>query len=125
MLRITKAQMEDFSNTMEKSFMERTLHHLRSQFSEALKLYDLQEQTRLEAFVRHGLDDAESFGVIHEQDVRLYLECQLLFHPRFAHDPALPHAAETLRRQDLSGTEKMDLIHDWMILDARGSLQWP
>lgn len=123
MLRITKAQMEGFSNEMEKSFMDRTIHHLRTHFPEALKLYGLQEQTRLEAFVRHGLDDAESFGVLHEQDVRLYLECLLLFHPLFAHDPALPYAAETLRSKELSGTEKMDLIHDWMIFEVREKLQ--
>jgi hypothetical protein len=115
MLRITKAQLEYFSGNLEKYFVDRIIPHLQEHFSEALKHHGLQEQARLEALVRRGIDEAESFGVVCEQDVRLYLECLLIFHPLFAHDPSLPWVAGILRQVNLSGTEKMNQLHDRVV----------
>ena len=119
MFRIAKEQLQALSAAVEQSFISRTVHHLRDGFPSELEAHGLRGPA-LEALVEWGVAEAAAFGITQEDDVRLYLECMLLFSPRFSSDPRLPWATEILRREDLSGTDKMDIIHDYLVFGGEG-----
>ncbi|WP_157758954.1 hypothetical protein [Cystobacter fuscus] len=119
MFRIAKEQLQALATTVEQSFINRTVHQLREDFPSEIEAHGLQGPA-LEALVHRGVADATAFGITQGDDVRLYIECMLVLSPRFSNDPQLPWATEILRREDLSGTAKMDLIHDHLVFGVGG-----
>jgi hypothetical protein len=119
MFRIAKEQLQALSATVEQSFISRTVQHLRDSFPSEIEAHGLRGQA-LEALVQRGAAEAATFGITLEDDVRLYLECTLLLSPRFSSDPQLPWATEILRSEELSGTAKMDMIHDHLVFGGQG-----
>ncbi|HYO73798.1 MAG TPA: hypothetical protein VEU33_47805 [Archangium sp.] len=99
------------------------MSHLRERFATEWKTLGLREQ-ELKSLVLLGIDQARSFGVVSEPDVRLYIECMVLFHPDFARDPRLTWAGKVLGRKDLSGTEKMEQIHNHLVFGSPEG-RWP
>ncbi|WNG57418.1 hypothetical protein F0U59_23605 [Archangium gephyra] len=108
MFRIAKEQLKALADTVEQSFINRTVLHLREDFPSEIEAHGLQGPA-LEAMVQRGVAEATAFSITQEDDVRLYIECMLILSPLFSSDPRLPWAAEILRREELSGTAKMDL----------------
>jgi hypothetical protein len=114
MFRLSKEQLQALSATVEQSFITRTLHHLRDGFPLEIEAHGLLGPA-LDAMVQRGVAEAATFGITQEDDVRLYLECMLLLSPCFSSDPRWPWATEILRSEELSGTAKMDMIHDHLV----------
>ncbi len=114
MFRIREEQMTAFSDQRVTAFVTRMLARLRTEFADDVARQRLKEE-ELEPLIRRGADDAEQYAVVDEQDVELFGECLVLFAPYFDRDPGFPWARRILQRPDLSGTEKMDRIHDHLI----------
>ncbi|HYO55259.1 hypothetical protein [Archangium sp.] len=114
MFRLSKEQLQALSLHLQDDFLKRTASHLLANFPAELAKHGLQSN-QLEQLIQRGVNEAESFGVVHEHDVRLYIECMVVLHPRFAWAQDTPWFGEVLRREDLSGTEKMDMVHDQLV----------
>ena len=117
MFRIRKEQFEVFSDQQMNPFVERMVERLKSDFSEDVANQKLEEED-LEPLVRQGIQDAEQYGVIGELDLELYIDCLVLFSPTFDRDPQFPWAGNIFRNDSLSGTEKMNQIHDYLIFST-------
>ena len=107
-------QMEALTKHRVDVFVERMIVHLQSEFADEIRSLSIASD-ELDKFVREGIDMAESYEVVNEDDVELFLECRLMFGPSFDRDLRVKWASETLNRADLNGTEKMDIIHDYVI----------
>ncbi len=114
MFRLSNEQLQALSSHVQDDFLKRTTSHLLGNFSAELARHGLRS-SQVEEFVQWGVKEARSFGVVHEEDVRLYVECMLVVHPRFAWSQDTPCFGEILQREDLSGTEKMDRVHDQLV----------
>lgn len=114
MLRIRNAQMTDFSEHLRKRFVRRMVTHLRLDFAEELEAHGLAS-TDLDDFVQQGITRAAKYRVENECDLRLFIECRVMLSPGFDEDPKFPWARDVLSSPDLSGTEKMDRIHDYLL----------
>lgn len=68
--------------------------------------------------MREGVARALQYGVQLERDVEFFVDCMLIFHPNFDDDDRTPWAGETLRNEELDGTQKMDRIHDHWVFDS-------
>lgn len=118
MLKIKKEQMQAFSRSMEEAFALRMVRHLLTRFPTDVARHGFQEYS-LRVLVLRGIEEAKAFGVTAERDVRLYLECMIMFGPLFTCDPFLPWAARILGDRALSGTKKMDMIHNQIVFGGR------
>jgi hypothetical protein len=117
MFRLSHEQLQALSSRAQDDFLKRTTSHLLDNFSAELSRHELRSN-QVEELVQRGVEEAKSFGVEHEEDVRLYIECMLVVHPRFASARDTPWFGEILQREDLSGTEKMDRIHDQLVFGS-------
>lgn len=114
MFRLSSEQLKTLSSHAQDDFLKRTANHLLDNFSAELARHALPSG-QVEDFVQRGVEEAKSFGVEREEDVRLYVECMLVIHPRFASSQDTPWYGEILRREELSGTDKMNRVHDQLI----------
>ena len=112
---IRKEQMDTFSKSQVDAFVARMVKHLRGDFPAQCEAQQLQEED-LDSFVRQGMTDAKQYGVVYEDDIRLYIECRVLLSPKFDRDKKnYPWAGEILRRDDIDGTAKMNEIDQHML----------
>jgi hypothetical protein len=117
MFRLSKEQLHALSSQMQDTFLKRTAKHLLAHFPAELTQHGVQSD-QLESFIQKGFDEARSFGVEQEHDLRLYVECMVILHPRFAWAQDMPCFGEVLRREDLPGSDKMDLVHDHLVFES-------
>jgi len=114
MVQIRQAQLDAMSHELEERFVARMVRHLHDDFPEQCRSQGLTEE-RLEALTREGMARAAAYRVVDEADVQLYLECMVLLGSRFDVDRRFPWAGEILPHEGLTGTEKMDQVHDHLL----------
>ncbi|WNG23540.1 hypothetical protein F0U62_05465 [Cystobacter fuscus] len=116
MLKLAASQLQAISERLTNDFEEKTTRHLVSNFRAELSRHGVDGDVA--AFVRKGIAEARSHGITRPGDVRLYLECMLLLRPDFGDSPEFSWASKVLREHGLSGTEKMDQIHDHLVFSV-------
>jgi hypothetical protein len=117
MLIIRRAQIGALEGLARLALEQRLAQHLRDRFPGCRDL----DADGLRALVQHGLGRAAAHGVQSDYDVRRFLEFVAMYGPSFDTDPRIPWAGETLRRSDLSGTEKMDRLDSYDLAAGRAS----
>jgi hypothetical protein len=118
MLRIRKEQMEVLSDVMRASFIQQEVARLQKDFAPETQELGISE-AELPGFVGEAIDKAASYEVSDEQDVELFIDCRLMLSRDFDTDSRFPWAGSTLQRSDLTGTEKMSLIHDHLLFTVK------
>jgi hypothetical protein len=115
MLKIRKRQLRMFDELALEAFEDEMFRHLRTNFAR-----ETEDKTDagLRELIRHGIERAESYEVVTVTDVQRYLECMIVLSPDFDESGKTSWAGETLRRTDLGGTAKMDLIEENLNLKA-------
>jgi hypothetical protein len=114
---IRKEQLEAFRQSLTEDLRRRLVAHLRSACpAETAALTD-------EALA--GLVDAErtrarEFAIVSEPDLRRYLEFALAHGSAFDMQPETAWAGEILRRRDLEGHEKLNLLDEHQLFSDRG-----
>lgn len=112
MLIIRKKQMDTLRDYMLKQFKNRMIVHLKSNFPEQAK--DMKEQD-LQNMIQSGIDKAKGYDVLAEEDVQRFLECMMTYGTEFDVNPETLWAGDILRRKDISGSMKMDLMDNYEI----------
>jgi hypothetical protein len=107
MLVVRAEQMAALGEHMVRLFEKRMARHLLSRFPEHLRE---MEEPDLCRFIQDGIKRAQRYSVTFENDTRRYLECAVLYGAEFDRAEESNWAGEILRRRDLNGTKKMDLI---------------
>jgi hypothetical protein len=69
----------------------------------------------LEILVSQWLEKATEYGLREEPDLRLYVRLHAILSRDFDVDPQFFWTREILDQHDLTGTDKMDLIHDRLV----------
>lgn len=114
---IREAHLQAQSARMKDEFTERMVRHLREDFPQYLRAQGLSGE-HLDDLVRRGIADAERHGVVYQGDIERYIEFMAMLGPAFPQDPKYPWAGETLRRRDLDGEAKMDLISEHVTFEV-------
>ncbi|MSQ48570.1 MAG: hypothetical protein EXR78_09365 [Deltaproteobacteria bacterium] len=114
MLRIRQEQMEALSAVMRTAFVRRVVARLRTDFTSEMEKLCLHDAD-LTPTVERIIDKAATYSVRNEQDVELFMDCAMMLGLEFDQDPSFPWARSILQRNDLTGTEKMSLIHDYLL----------
>jgi hypothetical protein len=112
---IRRKQMESFTNQMRRQFEQRMGHHLRAKFPR--ETTSLDERT-LEHLTISGIRRAERYGINFEDDIQRYLEYMMVLSHDFDTNPRTAWAGNILRRRDIDGAQKIDVI-DSVYLFAR------
>ncbi len=120
MLSIRQEQMDILSDYMRDQFEQRMIKHLRLKFPERTK--DLPDE-RIRIVVQNSTKKAESYGIEYEDDIRRFIEYFAIYGTRLDIREETQWIGDILRRRDLDGTAKMDLI-DSSELDALRGSAW-
>lgn len=107
MLRIRKEQMDVFRAYMRGQFEQRLVKHLREKFPDRTK--DFPDES-LRVVVQNSVKKAESYGIEYENDLRRFIEYWMIYGNQMDIQEETRWIGDTLRRHDLDGTAKMDLI---------------
>lgn len=121
MLQIRSDQMAAFSAKRRDQFVAYMNARLLEIFPEELKRFRIPRDG-VEPFVREGIERAGHYGIRKERDVEFFVDCLLIYHPRFDDEEREAWAAEILRDGELSGSQKMDRIHDHWIFRQRRTM---
>ena len=113
-MKLRDGQMDDMARARKDAFVERMAAHLGENFPDQMKKNNLTTKD-LDPLIRRGMEEAPKYGVENEGDVERYVECMVILGPDF--DRAAQHkwAGDILRRQDISGEDKIDEI-SWQVL---------
>ncbi len=117
MLSIRKEQMEVFNTYMRGQFEQRMVKHLRATFPNRTK--DLPDD-RIHTVVQNSIKKAESYGIEYEDDIRRFIEYLVIYGTRLDTREETQWIGDILRRHDLDGTAKMDLIDSRELPVLRG-----
>ncbi len=107
MLLIRKEQMEVLSAYMREQFEWRMVEHLRATFPDRTR--DLPNE-RIRVVVRDSIRKAESYGIEYEDDIRRFIEYLVIYGLQLDTQAETQWIGDILRRNDLDGTAKMNLI---------------
>jgi hypothetical protein len=119
MIRLRREQIEAFGQERIETFVRRTVRRLSEDFPNEIDAQDLGG-SKLEAAVRQGIATAQRYGIDRERDIAYFIDCMLLLGLKFDRDPRYPWASEVLGKTGLSGTEKVDLIHNHVVFWSAG-----
>ena len=103
MLVIRKEQMEAMEEYMLRSLKKRMVSHLRANYPEETAEMSDDE---LDLLVKSGIDKAESYDIIEDDDVRRFLEFMVINGENF--DKEDPEAEDILTDDEMDSDEKMD-----------------
>ena len=120
MLTIRKEQMDILSAYSREQFEWRMVKHLREKFPDRTK--DLADE-KIRVVVQSGMKKAEGYGIDYEDDIRQFLEYLVIYGTRLDVREETQWIGDILRRNDLSGAAKMNLI-DSRELDALRGSKW-
>ena len=109
---IGRARVRDFARTLARSVAER--------YPDQIRIQGLDDSNVLLEFVNEGIARARKYRVIGRLDVQLFVECMIELGRDF--DSRYAWAAAALGRDDLSGEQKMNIVHEHLVFgSARGS----
>ncbi len=114
MFRISNQHLDAFREQFAEDYAIRLAHRIVDKFPDELTKLGLDQQQVL-PFVKDSVSRAKQYGVDRTLDVELFVDCCVLLCPDFDKSPEYPWAREILGRDELTGTAKMDLIHDYLI----------
>lgn len=110
--------MEALSRAAKGAFIARLGQRLRERFPQLIEKHGL-DQARIDLVCQRVVDVAAGYGIRDEQDVAGFFDCVMLLGPDFVRDPRMPWAQATLARPDLSGAQKVALLHDHVVFGLR------
>jgi hypothetical protein len=114
MMIIREEQFQALATAQLESFIRRMTEMLQASFPEWCTKLPRDTGT-LEEVVRAAVDEANHYDIEAESDLEFYIQCLPAFGLKFVNDPAFRWAGEIIKSPDLTGTEKMDLIHDHLV----------
>jgi hypothetical protein len=114
MFRITDQHFGAFREQLVDNYALTLAARIQERFPDELRKLGMDPQQAL-PFVKRSMDKAKHYQVVRTLDVELFVDCCILLTPDFDKSPEFPWAGETLCRDDLDGTAKMDLIHDYLV----------
>ena len=107
MLILRKEQMNVLRAYMSEQFEQRMTNHIRETFPDRIK--DIPDE-RIRVVVQNSMKKAESFGIEYEDDIRRFIEFLIIYGIQLDVRQETQWIGDILRRNDLDGTAKMDLI---------------
>jgi hypothetical protein len=112
MMKIREEQLQALATAQLEAFYRRMTAMLQAKFPEWCATRDAGT---LREVVCAAVDEANHYDIKAESDIEFYIQCLPEFVIGFMGDPAFRWASEIIKRSDLSGTEKMDLVHDHLV----------
>ena len=109
MLIIRNDQMDVFRDYMREQFVTRMVLHMRDTFPDRTEEV---EDRRLRKVAHLGLKKAQRYGIGLEDDIRRLIEFLVIYGPRMDVKDTTAWMGDILRRSDIDGSTKMDLIDD-------------
>ena len=106
-MNLSEAQVDSMSQASARGFERRLAEHLRTSFGERLVTLD---DERLAAAVSACRKKAQGHGIDLENDVRRYAEYAVSYGLAMDGDETVAWIGAVLRMEELSGTERMDLL---------------
>jgi len=106
-VKIQQAQLDAISARLRADFEDRLQRHLCESYPDTIGA--MPPAVRL-ASVRLWIGRAEGYGIVLQDDIRRFAELWAGHGDSMETDPERPWIGTTLRRSDLDGTEKMDLL---------------
>jgi hypothetical protein len=114
MMVIREEQLQALATGRFEEFIQRMTEMLQNRFPEWCANLPRDTGTMKEV-VRAAVEEANHYDIAAESDLEFYIQCLPEFGIGFMNDPACRWASEIIKRTDLTGTEKIDLIHDHLV----------
>ena len=107
MLSIRQEQMDVLSAYTRNQFEQRMIKHLREKFPDRTK--DLPDE-KIRLVVQDSMRKAKGYNIEYEDDIRRFTVYLVIYGTRLDTREETQWIGNILRRDDLTGTAKMDLI---------------
>lgn len=116
MLTIRKSQIDEMLKNKEENFVDRMVEHIANNFSAEISKQGMNSKD-LKPIIQRTLESSFEYNIEYENDVVLYIECIALLGEEFYINNKYPAVIEILNRNNLTGTEKMDQISEYITFE--------
>lgn len=116
-MKFTPQQFDQLGGLRRERFNNELVQRLRTGFPALLAGKNLSDSD-LGRVIERVIEMADGYGIRAEEDVRTFLDCVLTLGPAFDQSPSFPWAGDILRSDSLSGTQKVDLLHDHLVFSG-------
>jgi len=110
MVIIRNEQMDKLGKDEARKFEDKMVAHLKEFFPDTCE--ELGEPG-VRKSIRHGVERAESYGLVDEQDVCTYIDVMYVFGQDFDRDPECPWASRILNDKSIDDPgDRADMLHE-------------
>jgi hypothetical protein len=110
--------MNVFSEYVFERFVQEMVSHLAHNLQDQLDEHGIAAED-IESLVRSGIDRARTYEIFHEDSVQCFLEYMALMGPEFDLNERTRWAGDILRRADMEGRDKLNQIHDHLVMGGK------
>jgi hypothetical protein len=121
MFTLRQHHTEAFNKDIRRRFEERMYAHV-NQFFPA-KCQALGEPA-VRQWISHGIERAQSYGIVAERDVSKYIDIMFVFGRDFDADPRHPWAAPILKARAVDPTHKTNFLFETARQKATARENW-
>jgi hypothetical protein len=114
MMVIREEQFQGLAAARLEEFIQRMTAMLQAKFPEWCATLP-RHAGALTELVRAAVEEANHYDIEAESDLEFYIQCLPAFGRGFMNDPAFQWASDIVQRSDLTGSEKIDLLHDHLV----------
>ena len=108
-----------FSQQLCEQFEKRMVVHIRKKFPE--KCSDVSDEKMLN-FVKDNQEKAGNYGITSQNDIRCFLEYAMIYGADMDVNEVTSWIGNVLRRNDLTGSNKMSLLDELELEQVRGQI---
>jgi len=110
MVIIRNKQMDELGKAEARKFQDKMVAHLKEFFPDTCE--ELGEP-RVRESISHGVERAESYGLVDEQDVCTYIDVMYVFGPDFDRAPECPWASRILKDESIDDPgDRAEMLHE-------------
>jgi hypothetical protein len=113
-MRLRNEQLDAMSRAMLEDYIQKMVHYLRENLPGHCRIKKYQSQD-LESLVRQGINEAPRYGITRSEDIQRFLECMVILGKDISTSAKYPWAGETLRRKDIGGSEKIEILSGYLL----------
>lgn len=109
MFTLRQQHTEAFNNDIRRRFKERMVAHVNHFFPAQCQALG---EAAVREWISHGIDRAQSYGIVAERDVSKYIDIMFVFGRDFDADPRHPWAAPILTARAVDPTHKTHYLFE-------------
>jgi len=112
--------LEVLSSHLKEKYFQQQIERLNKEFHANIQSWHVT-RPEFDAIVMDGIKRAKQYGIVNQDDSEMFLDCMMMYGPKFDTDPKNSNFSKIFNDTELTGFEKMQKVHDLLVFGNMGA----